>query len=383
MRLSPVSLLYPATLPSLPIPPTRNKGRVPLTPDQPSHTTNNPPTFSPPPTRSHHWPHLPISSRQLSAVTDSSVTPLSICPFPSKPPHLLALSLATAGNATHDCVPAFDTNTIVKFADDTTVIGLITNGDETKYRAEVLNLADWCSRNNLSLNTFKTKEQIIDVRRSHNGEYAPISIYGDSVERVSSFKFLGTHISEDLAWSTNTAALVKKAQQRLFFLRTLKKTGLPQQLLTTFYRCTTESILTYGISVWYLSCTEAERRALQRVVHRAQRIIGTQLPALEGIYHTRSLRKAVRIHKDSSHPCNGLFELLPSGRRYKAFYAQTSTQKQLHSQSYSGSEPALLSAPHNPWTVSLRWSRRTVYLFILFFDIGWKLLTKSHCTDVQ
>ncbi|XP_055499201.1 UPF0462 protein C4orf33 homolog isoform X1 [Leucoraja erinacea] len=80
----------------------------------------------------------------------------------------------------HDCVPAYDTNTIVKFADDTTVIGLITNGDETNYRAEVQNLADWCSRNNLSLNTSKTKELIIDFRRAQNGEYAPISIYGDS-----------------------------------------------------------------------------------------------------------------------------------------------------------------------------------------------------------
>lgn len=114
---------------------------------------------------------------------------------------------------THDCVPAFDNNSIVKFADDTTVIGLITNGDETNYRAEVQNLADWCSQNNLLLNTSKTKELIIDFRRSQNGEYAPISIYGDSVEGVSSFKFLGTHISEDLTWSTNTAALVKKAQQ--------------------------------------------------------------------------------------------------------------------------------------------------------------------------
>ena len=100
--------------------------------------------------------------------------------------------------------------------------------------------------------------------------------------------------------------------------------GLPQQLLTTFYRCTIESILTHGIPVWYLSCTKAERKALQWVVHRAQRTIGTQLPALEAIYNTRCLRKATSIHKDSSHPCNSLFELLPSGRRYKAFYARTS-----------------------------------------------------------
>ena len=35
---------------------------------------------------------------------------------------------------THDCMARHDSNTIIKFADDTTVVGLITNNDETAYR---------------------------------------------------------------------------------------------------------------------------------------------------------------------------------------------------------------------------------------------------------
>ncbi len=38
---------------------------------------------------------------------------------------------------------------IVKFADDTTVIGLITNKDETAYREEVSTLTKWCQENHL------------------------------------------------------------------------------------------------------------------------------------------------------------------------------------------------------------------------------------------
>ncbi|KAI4886747.1 hypothetical protein NFI96_004620 [Prochilodus magdalenae] len=34
--------------------------------------------------------------------------------------------------------------TIIKFADDATVMGLITGGDETAYRMEVANLVAWC-----------------------------------------------------------------------------------------------------------------------------------------------------------------------------------------------------------------------------------------------
>ena len=42
---------------------------------------------------------------------------------------------------THDCVAKHDSNTIIKSADDTTVVGLITDNDETAYREEVRDLA--------------------------------------------------------------------------------------------------------------------------------------------------------------------------------------------------------------------------------------------------
>ena len=57
---------------------------------------------------------------------------------------------------THDCMARHDSNTIIKFADDTTVVGLITDNDETAYREEVRDLVVWCQDNNLSLNMIKT-----------------------------------------------------------------------------------------------------------------------------------------------------------------------------------------------------------------------------------
>ncbi|MGL5102452.1 MAG: alkylated DNA repair protein domain-containing protein, partial [Plesiomonas sp.] len=167
---------------------------------------------------------------------------------------------------TLDCRPVNGSNSLIKFADDTTVIGLISNNDETAYREEVRHLATWCSNNNLLLNTSKTKEIIVDFRKAKGGTHDPIHINGMAVERVSSFKFLGTHISENLSWTTNTSCLVKKAHQRLFFLRTLWKNQLSSTILVNFYRCTIESILTNCVTVWYGNCSVAERKALQRVV---------------------------------------------------------------------------------------------------------------------
>uniref|UniRef100_A0AAY4BNL9 Reverse transcriptase domain-containing protein n=1 Tax=Denticeps clupeoides TaxID=299321 RepID=A0AAY4BNL9_9TELE len=201
---------------------------------------------------------------------------------------------------THDCRPMYGSNSVIKFADDTTVIGLIDNNDETAYREEVQHLATWCTENNLLLNTTKTKELIVDFRRERRGSHDPIHINGMTVQPVTSFKFLGTHISEDLSWSINTSSLVKKAHQRLFFLRTLKKNQLPTTILLNFYRSTIESILTSCLTVWYGSCTVAERKAMQRVVKTAQRITGTPLPSIEEIQRKHCLHRARSILKDSS-----------------------------------------------------------------------------------
>jgi hypothetical protein len=61
--------------------------------------------------------------------------------------------------ATHDY------NTIIKFADNTMVVGLINDSDETTNREEVRDLEVRCQNNNLSLNISKTKELIVDYRK--------------------------------------------------------------------------------------------------------------------------------------------------------------------------------------------------------------------------
>ena len=125
----------------------------------------------------------------------------------------------------HNCVAKHEYHTIIKFADDTTVVGrpdLITDNDETAYREEVRELAVWCQDNNLSLNGSKTKELIMDYRK-RQAEQAPININRAVVERVESFKFLGVHITNELSWSKHTKTVVKRARQNLFPLRRLKR----------------------------------------------------------------------------------------------------------------------------------------------------------------
>ncbi len=67
---------------------------------------------------------------------------------------------------TNTCTLTDPSVKLLKFADDTTVICHIKDGDESAYRQEVEQQAVWCSLNNLELNNLKTVEMIADFTLS-------------------------------------------------------------------------------------------------------------------------------------------------------------------------------------------------------------------------
>ena len=71
---------------------------------------------------------------------------------------------------THDCTARHNSKTIITFANDTTVVGLITDNNE-------LVVPGWCQDNSHSLNVIKTKDMIVDYRKRRT-EHGPILIDG-------------------------------------------------------------------------------------------------------------------------------------------------------------------------------------------------------------
>uniref|UniRef100_A0A669DSV3 Reverse transcriptase domain-containing protein n=1 Tax=Oreochromis niloticus TaxID=8128 RepID=A0A669DSV3_ORENI len=227
---------------------------------------------------------------------------------------------------TNCCTSTHQSVKLIKFADDTTVIGLISDGDESAYRKEVERLVPWCSHNNLVLNAQKTVEIIVDFRK-HIAPPPPIILTDTLITSVDSFCFLGTTITQDLKWEPTITSVIKKAQQRMYFLRQLKKFNLPTWTMMQFYTAIIESILTSSITVWYAGATIKDKQRLQRVVRSAEKVIGCRLPSLQDLHTSRRLGRAARIKADPSHPGHSLFDLLPSGRRLRSIRTRTSRYK--------------------------------------------------------
>ncbi|XP_061617104.1 uncharacterized protein LOC133471509 isoform X2 [Phyllopteryx taeniolatus] len=170
-----------------------------------------------------------------------------------------------------------------------------------------------CGRHNLELNTLKTVEMIVDFRR-HPSPQLPLTLSSRLVSTVETFKFLGITISQDLKWATNINSVLKKAQQRMYFLRLPRKHGLPPELLRQFYTAVVESVLCSSITVWFGAATKKDKLRLQRTIKTAERIVGTPLPTLEDLHAARTKTRACKILSDPAHPGHQLFQLLPSDR---------------------------------------------------------------------
>ena len=111
-------------------------------------------------------------------------------------PFLFTLSTTDLSYQTESCH-------LQKFSDDSAVVGCISK-EKAEYRAVVDNFVSWCELNHLQLNTTKTKELVVDLRKTRTPA-TPVSFLAHNVDIVDHYKYLGVFINNKL--STNTPRL--------------------------------------------------------------------------------------------------------------------------------------------------------------------------------
>ncbi len=152
-----------------------------------------------------------VSTCLLSPMSQESVS--DSCIISTGAPQGCVLSPLLFSLYTNDCTSKDPSVKLLKFAGDTTLIGLIQDGDKSAYRQEVKELAVWCSLINLELNALKTVQMIVDFRSwspRTPPALPPLTIMNSTVAAVETFKFLGSIISQDLNWDTRIKKKKKK-----------------------------------------------------------------------------------------------------------------------------------------------------------------------------
>ena len=111
----------------------------------------------------------------------------------------------------------------VKYVDDATAMEIIRRCSPSYLPFTVSDIYTYASLRGMKLNLKKFKEMIINFMQYSPSPPVPLTVGGSVIERVLTYKLLGVYISEDLSWNVHIEHIVKKANKRLYALRTLKK----------------------------------------------------------------------------------------------------------------------------------------------------------------
>ena len=199
-----------------------------------------------------------------------------------------------------------ESTSVIKFADDSSIIGLISTS-VNEYFSEVDRFIKWCDANFLSVNVNKTKEVIFDFR-SKKTSPPSLFIKGEEVEITDSYKYLGMTIDDKFTWNKHLDTIVKKANQRLYFLRKLRSFNIDKAVMSIFYSSTIESLILFGIVCYGGNIAKYQIARIDSAIKRAAKIINTDSPFFNELYTAAVLNKAKYIMEDNSHLLSKEFE---------------------------------------------------------------------------
>ena len=124
----------------------------------------------------------------------------------------------------------------------------------------------------MQLNAKKSKVMIFNCTKNYQFS-TRLYINNALLEIIEETKLLGTIISSDLTWTSNTEMLVKKGYQRMIILHKLYKFNVPDKEMVNIYTLFIRSILEQSCAVWHFDITHDEISDIERVQKVACKVI--------------------------------------------------------------------------------------------------------------
>ena len=139
-------------------------------------------------------------------------------------------------------------------------------------------------------------------------------------------KYLGIVIDSKLKRNENIESLIKK-HSRTYCLWKLKKFGISVDLLMMFYNAVISSTISFGAACCGGNVSKHDQGRVDKVIHRAGRIVGRQLDNFLSLYQGELLHKASQILQDHSHPLHVKFYSWLSHRSSRFLLPNTKTNR--------------------------------------------------------
>jgi hypothetical protein len=172
---------------------------------------------------------------------------------------------------------------------------------------------------------------IFDFRQKKNVTQE-ITINKNGVKIVDEYiyKYIGCIIVNKLNWSNHIASQVRKVNQRMYFLRCMKRLNINGKIIAMFYNTVIQSILTYAIVCWFPACDAKHKTELNKITKRGCCLAGEdyyKIRDLQSVCNETVYKKTKFIIREPLHPLHSAYKHLHSGRRLCVPLARTMRYK--------------------------------------------------------
>ena len=164
------------------------------------------------------------------------------------------------------------------FADDVLLYQVIDSPEDfVSVQENITHVYNWSRQNALTLNGNKCKFMMISRKKVSFKPSSPLHLGGQLLECVSSYKYLGVHISSDLSWSQHTQHVCMKAKKMIGLLYRNYYQHLPDTMLLQLYKSLVRPHLEYVAAIWCPS-SQSDKLLLEKVLCEwLQSVLGSQL----------------------------------------------------------------------------------------------------------
>ena len=202
--------------------------------------------------------------------------------------------------------------TVIKYADDTCIIGCISNKqDLDSYFNEIDRISRQCVDLDLLLNASKTQEILFSTQRT-KPDSPPIVLNGQGITMCDKVTYLGVLLDQKLRFEDHVQSVVSKAEQRMYIVRNFVHLSTVP-LATMLFKSFIVSLLTYCLPILYTHVFAKDKKCLRKFFKEAANL-GLEVGDLDSLIQKRTKTLAMTYIHDDTHFLNDFLEKCPSGR---------------------------------------------------------------------